>query len=229
MQKGKADEAITCFQNALSSRPDDADGHSDLGVALIQKGRVDEAIWHFQKALESEPNYTNSLVNLGTALLQKGRVDEAIGHFQKALGLDADSADARYGLGSAYSHEGKMAEAITQYQKALQIKPVNPEVQNNLAWILATCADRSLRNGYKAMELARQADELAGGGNPIILHTLAAALAEVGRLDEAINRVKEAIGLAQAAGQKDFVIQLNEELEALQVKTSLPSMTNRHR
>ncbi len=212
MQKGKLDEAIASFQNALQSRPGDANAHSDLGIALVQKGRLDEAIGHFQQALQSEPGHTNSHVNLGTALLQKGRVDEAIGHFQKALDLDANSVDAHYGLGNAFSQEEKMAEAIDQYQKALQIKPANPEVLNNLAWLLAVCPDRSMRNGQKAVELARQANDLTGGANPIILHTLAAASAEVGRFDDAVQYVQKAIEVAPAAGRQDLVGRLNDEL-----------------
>ena len=48
------------------------------------------------------------------------------------------------------------------------------------------------------MELARQANDLAGGENPIILHTLAAAFAEAGRFSEAVETAQRALRLAEA-------------------------------
>jgi tetratricopeptide (TPR) repeat protein len=213
LQRGSLDEAITHYREALQIKPDHANAHNNLGLALFRKGNVDEAIGHLQKALQSEPDSANFHVNLATALLRKERVDEAIGHLQKALTNKADYADAHYGLGNAFLQKGSMAEAITHYQKALQIKPIYPEVQNNLAWLLATGAEASLRDGQKAVELARQANELTGGKNPVILHTLAAALAETGRFDDARRAVQKAIELAPAAGRQDLAGQLNDELK----------------
>ena len=106
-----------------------------------------------------------------------------------------------------------MDEAITHYQKALQIKSDNAEAQNNLAWVLATALQASLRNGHQAVELAQQANQLAGGENPIILRTLAAAYAEAGRFSDAQRSAQKAMALARAAGQSDLVEQLNGELK----------------
>jgi hypothetical protein len=36
-------------------------------------------------------------------------------------------------------------------------------VQNNLALVLATCPTDSLRNGFKAVELAKKSNQLSGG------------------------------------------------------------------
>ena len=45
---------------------------------------------------------------------------------------------------------------------------------------MPTTSDASLRNGAKAVALAKQGNQLSGGGNPMILRTLAAAYAEEG-------------------------------------------------
>jgi tetratricopeptide (TPR) repeat protein len=190
--------------------------YNNLGDALDQKGRVDEAISHFQKALEIKPDYASACNNLGHALRQKGRVDEAIADYQKALEIKPDYAEAHNNLGNALLQKGRVDEAIDHFQKALQLKPADPAFQNNLAWLLATCPQASLRNGNKAVELARQANALAGGNNPIILHTLAAAFAEVGRFGDAVQSAQKAIELAQAAGQQDLAGQLNIELKRYQ-------------
>ena len=105
-----------------------------------------------------------------------------------------------------------MAEAINQFEKALQIEPAYPEALNNLAWLMAICPDVSLRNGNKAVELARQANDLTGGVNPIVLQTLAVSFSEVGRFDDAVQCVQKAIKVAPAAGRQDLVGPLNDEL-----------------
>ncbi len=150
--------------------------------------------------------------SLGDALLQKGRVDEAITQYQKALQIDSNVGKAHSTLGLALLQKGKVGEAINQYQIALRIEPTDPAFQNNLAWLLATCSQASLRDGKKALQLARQANELAGGRNPTILHTLAAAFAETGRFADATRTAQEAIELAEAAGQRSLAAHINSEL-----------------
>jgi tetratricopeptide (TPR) repeat protein len=139
-------------------------------------------------------------------------VDEAISHYQKALEILPDNESVHVNLANAFLQEGRADQAIAHFQSALQIEPADMDVQNNLAWLLATCGQASLRDGGKAVQLARRANELAGGKNPVILGTLAAAFAEAGQFDEARRNAQEAIVLAQAAGRPELVRQLNDEL-----------------
>jgi tetratricopeptide (TPR) repeat protein len=213
LKKGSVDEAIAHFQKALQINPDYVNAHLDLGNALLKKGSVDEAITQYQKALQINPDYAEAQLNLDNALLKKGSVDEAITHSPTALQINPDSAKDHIILGNALLKRGSVDEAITQYQKALQINPDSIEAQNNLAWVLATTLQASLRNGRQAVELAQQANQLAGGENPIILRTLAAAYAEAGRFSDAQQSAQKAMTLAQAAGQSNLVEQLNGELK----------------
>jgi tetratricopeptide (TPR) repeat protein len=174
---------------------------------------MDEAITHYREALQVNPAYAEARLNLGNALLRKGGVDDAVAEYQKALQINPAFADAHLNLGIALFQKGSPDEAMAHFQKALQIAPANPGIQNNLAWLLATCPQASLRNGNKAVELAQQANALTGGGNPMILRTLAAAFAEAGRFGDATRSIQKAIGLASAAGREDMVDQLKAELK----------------
>jgi len=220
LKKGRVDDAIAHYQLALQIDVNYALARFNLATALFQKGEIDEAIVHFQKALQLETGSAEVYNNFGTALLQKGAVDEAIVQFQKALQIKSAYATAHYNLGNAFFQKGRTAEAIRQYQQALQLTPADPDVQNNLAWLLAAGAEPSLRNGSQAVELARKANEISGGKNPFILHTLAAALAEAGRFSDATSTAQKAIELARAAGQQDLAEQLNGELQ--RYKAGLP-------
>ncbi|MGD0745273.1 MAG: tetratricopeptide repeat protein, partial [Verrucomicrobiota bacterium] len=196
LQKGNVDEAMVQYQKALQIRPDYALAHNNLGNALLQKGNVDEAMVQYQKALQINPGFALAHYNLGNALCQKGNVDEAIPHFQKALEINPDDALAHYNLGNALLKRGSVDEAMVHYQKALQIRPDHVQTLNNLAWVLATCPQASLRNGNQAVALAQRANQLTGDGDPAVLGTLAAAYAEAGRFPEAVATAQRALQLA---------------------------------
>jgi tetratricopeptide (TPR) repeat protein len=221
VQKGRVDEAIAQYQQALQLKPDYTEAHYNLGVALLQKGSVDEAITQFQQALQINPAYAEACGSLGYALLQKGGVDEAIVLLQKALEIKPDYTDARINLGNAFLQKDKVDQAIPQYQQALQINPADPAIQNKLAWLLATAPQASLRNGVKAVELARQANLLTGGENPVILHTLAAACAEAGRFSEAVETAQHALRLAESQTNTALAGTLQEELKLYQAGSPL--------
>jgi len=228
LQKGKADEAITEYQLGLKVDPDNALAHNNLGNALLQKGRVDEAITQFQWALEIEPGAVIAHFCLGNALLQKGRADEAITQYQETVRLQPDFALARENLATAFLQTGRVGQAIAEYQQSLQINPANPSFQIDLAWLLATAPEASLRNGAKAMELVRQANSLTGGDNPIVLRTLAAACAETGRFSEAVETAQHALRLAEAQTNAALAGALQAELKLYQTNSPLRVQAQPH-
>ncbi len=213
LQEGRVDEAIARYEQAVQLKPDYATGHNNLGDALLQKGKVDAAVAQYEKALEIDPACAEADYSLGNILLQKGRVDEAVTHFEKALQSKPDYVKAHNNLGNALVQKGKVKEAILHYEQAQHLEPADPAVKNNLAWLLATSTEASLRNGSRAVELAQRANALVEGKDPMILRTLAAAFAEVGRFDDAASSTRKAIELARAAGREDMVEQLNVELK----------------
>jgi tetratricopeptide (TPR) repeat protein len=140
-------------------------------------------------------------------------MEEAAVCYRQTLKIRPRFVNAAANLGLALFQQGLMREAAETWQQALEINPAQPSVQNNLAWILATSSDASLRDGAKAVALAEAASQLAGGANPEILNTLAAAYAEVGRYADATATARRALALA--AEQKDEALRatLPKEIE----------------
>jgi tetratricopeptide (TPR) repeat protein len=227
-QKGKVDEAIAHYQSAVQINPGYAEAQMNLGSDLLQKGSLDEAMVHYLGALKSRPDYPEARNNLGNALLRKGRTDEAIAQFQIALRNHPGFAEAQFGLGNALRQMGRFDEAIARFQQALELKPSDAAIQNNLAWVLATCPEASLRNGAKAVELARQANALTGGKNPIILRTLAAALAEAGRFSEALEMAQQALRLAEAQSNSRLAGTLQTEIKLYQAALPFHDPAQKH-
>jgi tetratricopeptide (TPR) repeat protein len=114
-------------------------------------------------------------------------------------------------MGLGLFRTGRANEAVAHWRESLEIKPDNMNAQANLAWVLATSPDASLRDGAKAIELARKVLEHAGHANVTVLRTLAAGYAESGRFSEAIETAQQALQLAIAQGNTALTedLQLN--------------------
>src|SRR5262249_39116512 len=125
-----------------------------------------------------------------------------------------DYADAHYNLGVALMQLGPAStgKAVEELNQTLRLKPDNADAQIRLAWLLATSADASLRNGPRAVELAEAANKLAGGNDAAVLGTLAAAYAEAARLGEAGQAAERALGLATAQTNTALAADLRTQL-----------------
>src|SRR5262249_4845401 len=118
---------------------------------------------------------------------------------------------------------GKTKDAATHLEKALQIDPRLMNAEVNLAWVLATSSDDSLRNGARAVQLAEDVMNRAGHPNAIVLRTLAAAYAEVGRFDVAISSAQQAIEIAKATGNAGMISDLQRSIVTYQSNQPLRS------
>lgn len=82
------------------------------------------------------------------------------------------------------------SKALAAYEKAFSLEPANPEIMNNLAWLLLTSNDLGLRDPLKALTLARAAATIQPKG--YILDTLATAYWANGFVEEAVNAEQQA-------------------------------------
>ena len=196
LQQGKVDDAIAHFQDAVDVDPSSGDAQNNLGGALLEKGSADEAIPHFQRAAELNPRSADTQGNLGIAFLQKAKVDEALPHLQKAVALDPRQVRNQYYLGDAFYLQGKAPEALAHWREGLRLDANYLPLLSQMAWLLATSPQGSVRNGNEAVELARRAVQLSEGQDPVVLDTLGAAYAEAGRFADALDTARRALDLA---------------------------------
>ncbi len=94
-------------------------------------------------------------------------------------------------LGDLMEKKAMEKKAIEAYEKALQLDPADADLSNNLAWLLLTAKDESLRDPIRALTLARSAVLLKEEG--YILDTLAEAYFANGLYEEAIATEQRAI------------------------------------
>ena len=206
--RGQVEEAVARYRKALEIKPNYAEACNNLAVALAGRGQVDSAIAHYQKALEIKPDYAAAHNNLALVLAGRGQVEEAIAHYEKALEIKPDYANARRNLSVAVSAREELRTTLAQRREAIRFQPNDAALLNNVAWMLATNPNASVRNGAEAVELAQRAVKLAGDKEPAILGTLAAAYAEAGRFPEAVRTAEEAARLATAKGDRVLAQQI---------------------
>jgi Flp pilus assembly protein TadD len=202
-EQNKMDEAITHFVASLQLYPNNAQAHGNLGKALTQQNKFSEAEAHLRTAAALKPQEPEFHRSLAYALGGQGKTDEALAQLRQAADLD-QSGGGRLELANMLHQLGRDREAVAEYHRALATQPFSVEVSNNLAWILATSADDSVRNGTEAVALAEKACQQTQNQDAMTMGTLAAAYAEVGRFAEAVRTADKAANLAAAAGDSRF-------------------------
>ncbi len=199
LRKSDVEAALTSFRAAVELNPMHAAARAGLANGLTIAGRLEEAVPHFERAIEIDPENLDAKYNFGLALTGLGRAAGAAPLFRAVLEKRPEDAKAHGALGAALNRLGDPAGAVKEYERSLALAPGDLGVMNNLAWILATTADDSLRDGRKALALARTVCERTRHENPAALDTLAAALAETGSVDEAVRWAGRSVELTPAA------------------------------
>ena len=91
---GRLSNAVTCFKKQLEIEPDDAIGHSCLGMAYGEQGIYDAALSELNRALELYPQGDPDFFsNLGAIYHLMERFDEALSFYQKGLELNPGDGD----------------------------------------------------------------------------------------------------------------------------------------
>ena len=167
----------------------------------------------FEHALQVDSNNACAHYMLGSELVEQGRIQEAMQNWDTALEIEPWWANIHGRIASILCGQGDFTGAIARYRRALEIDPVQFEVLNNLAWLLATCPDASLRDGPEAVELAERACEVTRFRRTILVGTLAAAYAEAGRFPEAVAAGEKACELASRYREETLLVKNRELLE----------------
>lgn len=203
-KKRNYDLAISDFTRALQLNPDNLQKFQLLfnrGYSWSEMDYYEKAIDDYTKAIKihelsklNPSDLPEVYYYRAEAWYGKANLDYAISDYTKAIQKKPDYDKAIFHRADRLYEKKDYASAIIDYEKAIELNPKNPMLYNNYSWLLSTCPDGKLRNGDKAVNLALKANELKAD-EVIFLDTLAAAYAEKGNFEKAIQIERKAISL----------------------------------
>lgn len=209
-EQNKIDDAITHFVASLHYNRNNAQAHCNLGKALTLQRKLTEAEAELRTAVALKPQEPEFHRSLAYALGGQGKQDEALVQFRQTADLD-QSVGSRLELASLLHQLGREREAVAEYRRVLATQPLSVQALNNIAWILATSGDDSVRNGADAIRFAEKACQQTQNRDAMPMGTLAAAYAEAGRFNDAIATAEKAESLAALRGNAQFAA-INRQL-----------------
>jgi tetratricopeptide (TPR) repeat protein/Tol biopolymer transport system component len=209
---GKADEAIVHLEKAIEINPKHIMAYFNLGIAYDRQGKLDQAITQYRKVIELDPGHAVAHNNLGVAVGKKGKLDQAIVHFSNAVAANPKYAAPHHNWAGVLVSLGKTAQAVDQYQQAIDLNPNNIKAISILASLLATCPTDSIRDGARAVKLAKRACKATGYRVPQVIATLAAAYAEEGKFAKAADTARKALQLVHVE-QQSLADQIRQQLQ----------------
>ena len=198
------------------------DSHSEeLRAGLIRAGvqnpatrqtGIDDALaWR-----NEQPKNLPTFEVLANAYFQAELYQEALDIYGEAAGLAPDKPWPLMGQAQALAALNRHAEARDHIERALTTFPDDRDIRHTAARFLVTCPDEKQRDATRGLSLSQQL--FTAAESAIRGETLALALAENGRFDEAVTRQRWAVTTCGDQAGPHIRDRLEQELKQLEAK-----------
>ncbi len=213
VERGRVEEGIVHLREAIRLTPHYARAHSQLAAALAGQGRLAEAEREYREAIRYHPRFAAAYNSLGELLAGQGRHNEALQGYREAVRVFPRFALAHLNLARSYLQLRNTPAAVEHYRQAVSFDSGLTPAASELAWILATASQPSLRNPEEALRLALQVCPEGRCEDARLLDTLAAAYASAGRYPLAIATAEKAADVAVRTGQGELASRIRDRIE----------------
>ncbi|MCL4206623.1 MAG: tetratricopeptide repeat protein [Pirellulaceae bacterium] len=202
------------YELALQAHPRYPKAHLNLGIWHAEHGDQARAVEYYREAIRLRPRYAKAYAAYANLLARQDELENALEYYRRSLEIEPDLAPAHLYAGQVAYRLGQSRLAVEHLRRAVQLTPEIRAARRQLAWILATTGDDSLRNGREALQWATQLCRTTGPARSEELDTLAAALAACGRFDEAVTAAIDAQDHARRAELDELAEQIDTRLES---------------
>jgi len=149
------------WRATLEAEPDAWLAHSNLANLLDEKGGPDAGIDHHLRALAIYPDAFEDNNAVGNYHARRGDFVAARKCFDAALRVRPEHPLTYNNLGAMHGMQGDYRQAMRCFEQGHRRAPRNRDLLRNLAVVLSQSPDPSVRDGARALGLARQLNDVA--------------------------------------------------------------------
>jgi tetratricopeptide (TPR) repeat protein/membrane protease YdiL (CAAX protease family) len=195
-ERDKPDAAISDLSQAIKySKQKDEDLYYRRGWYYEANADYDKAIDDYNEAAKLDSSDTRIFRQRAEVYARTGQLDLAAADLARIKTSSTEDFIARAEI---HEDEGNYALALEDYNHAIAEAGNDWKAANDAAWLLSTCPDAKVRDGKRALALAKKACDSSGWQDGDVLDTLAAALAETGDFAQAVTWQERSIELSKA-------------------------------
>jgi len=219
--QNRPDKAIARVNGEITRSPNSG-LYGLLGSLELGRGNLPAAGAALEKASELNRNNVDAIVKLGQVQAAQGNLDQALASWSQGAQDNPKEAAFYIASGGVYEQKHDVAMARASYEKAHELKPDDPAVANNLAYLLLET------NGNLDLALAlAQSAKRAMPESPDVADTMGSVFYRKGLYEAAIATFQEAIKLSAKNKQAEnpmFHYHLGQAYE----KAEKPALARQH-
>ena len=159
--QGDLKAAAVAFEKITEADPQNPDGWTNIGRALLQEGDTAGARKVLEKSLAINPQLARTNYFYARALKEDGDYDGAMTHLQTVLAQFPRDRVVRNELGRVLFLQKRYADAVKEFEQTLSIDPEDLQAHYNLMLCYNGLGDDAKANEHKARYLRFKADESA--------------------------------------------------------------------
>jgi len=217
IQQHRVGESVEVFERLTQVEENPAaqlEAHLRLATIEAERGREEVALSHYRAAIALDEASLEAHLGLAAALGRQAHFVAAAQEYDRVLALDAGRQDAHFGRVTSLILGEQYREAVTALEQSMQLPTAPLALKHVLAQLLAGCPDPEVRDGQRALVLAQEVFQR----EQTLDHaeTVAMALAEVGRFEEAVDLQGRVVAEADRAGLPDVAARARGRLTKYQ-------------
>jgi tetratricopeptide (TPR) repeat protein len=189
-QHGYVSEAITSFEQAIATHPDDPEAYYNLGTLTLRSSQFEQAKQYLQHAVLLRSDYPEAWNNLGMIAAEQGDTQTAIASLRKALMQRPEYVTAMLNLGNIYRRQHDFTQAAEFLTHAYTLEPDDPEANYSVGMLYAQQNELKMATQYLQASIRLRPDYLEAINNLGIVYV------QLQEYPTAVDTFRQAIDVA---------------------------------